>query len=246
MSSFVDPSSPDRPTPLEALEDSTLVRQGAVRLLRLVSLATEIAAAHDLDELLKIMAEGLTRLLVATRTTIYVYDKKTDEIWSKVADQLELREIRLKVGKGIAGKTAQERKLLNVPDAQKSPFFAAEIDRKTGFVTRSILCAPMLNIKKELIGVIEVLNKRNGIFGEEDEELLRLFAGYAGVAIEGQLLEEENRARERLAAVGSLAGSIVHDVKNLLSVVDGYLDLIKPSDRDKDLVQVIQGEIDKI
>lgn len=236
-------------TPLDPLEDSVLIRRGAVQLLRLIHFATELAAAPDLDALLKTVTEGLTRLLNATRTTIYVYDNKTNEIYTRVADRLEIREIRLPLGKGIAGQVAKTRTLLHVPDVKSSPFFAGEFDKKTGFVTRSILASPMLNLRRELVGVVEVLNKRAGVFTEEDEELLRLFASYAGVAIEAQLLEQDLRKRERMAAIGSLAGTIVHDIRNMAALMSGWTDLIQPESgkaSTTEVVEVIRSEADKM
>src|SRR5579871_993592 len=239
-----------RATPVDALEDSVLIKRGAVQLFRLIQLATELAAAPDLDALLKTITEGLTRLLTATRTTIYVYDEKTNEIWSRVADRLEIREIRLPLGKGIAGQAAKTRQLIHVPDVTKSEHFAPEIDKRTGFVTRSILAAPMLNMKRQLIGIVEVLNKKAGTFTEDDEELLRLFASYAANAIEAQLLEEAMRRRERMAAVGALAGSIVHDIRNMAALVNGWIDLIQPGGSEggstREIVDVVHGEIDKM
>ncbi|MBI3722463.1 GAF domain-containing sensor histidine kinase [bacterium] len=240
-----------RATPVDVLEDSVLIKRGAVQLFRLVQLATELAAAPDLDALLRTITEGLTRLLVATRTTIYVYDEKTGEIWSRVADRLEIREIRLPLGRGIAGQAAKTRQLIHVPDVSKSEHFAPEIDRKTGFVTRSILAAPMLNMKRELIGIVEVLNKKTWTFTEDDEELLRLFASYAANAIEAQILEEAMRRRERMAAVGALAGSIVHDIRNMAALVNGWIDLIQPgaaagTGSTREIVDVVHGEIDKM
>jgi signal transduction histidine kinase len=227
------------------------MRRGAVQLLKLVQLATELAAAPDLDALLKTITEGLTGLLGATRTTIYTYDAKTDEIVNRVADRLEIREIRLPGGKGIAGHVARTRTLVHVPDVTTSPYFAPEFDKKTGFITRSILAAPMFNLKRELVGVVEVLNKRAGKFTEEDEELLRLFASYAGVAVEAQVLEENFRRRERVAAIGALAGTIVHDIRNMAALVSGWVDLIQPqpgSDKGStnEVVSVIRGEAEKM
>lgn len=239
-----------RPTPTDVLEDSVLIRRGAVQLLRLVQLATELAAAPDLDAVLKAISDGLSRLLNATRTTIYVYDAKTNEIFSRVADRLEIREIRLPLGKGIAGKVARTQQLLHVPDVTQSKDFAPEIDKKTGFITRSILAAPMLNLKKKLVGVVEVLNKKAGSFTEEDEELLRLFAGYAAVAIEAHVLEEFLRRRERMAAVGALAGTIVHDIRNMAALITGWIDMIQPGGEGvvstKEIVEVVHGEVEKM
>ena len=230
-----------------AFADSTFVRRGAVQLLRLVGLATELAAAPDLDALLRTITTGLTELLQAERTTIYVHDAAAGEIWSRMTDQLEIHEIRLPVGKGVAGQVARSRQLLNVPDVSRSEFFSPEIDRRTGFVTRSLLAAPMLNLRKDLIGVVEVINKRVGSFTDEDQELLRLFAGYAANAIESALLDEQMRRRERLAAVGSFAGTIVHDVKNLLALLSSSLDLVGGRDaRDVELLGIVRGEVDKI
>ena len=239
------PSDHDKKTPLDPLEDSVLIKRGAVQLFRLVHLATEIAAAPTLEALLKTITEGLTHLLNATRTTIYVYDAKTGEIVTRVADRLEIREIRLPLGKGIAGQVAKTRAMLHVPDVKNSPFFAAEFDKKTGFVTRSILAAPMLNLRRDLVGVVEVLNKRAGSFIEEDEELLRLFASYAAVSIEAHVLEQDLRRRERMAAIGSLAGTIVHDIRNMAALMSGWTDLI-PEGATSEVVEVIRGEADKM
>jgi signal transduction histidine kinase/pSer/pThr/pTyr-binding forkhead associated (FHA) protein len=212
-------------TPLDILADSVLMRQGAVQLVRLVKLATDLVRARDHDVLLRTIAEGLTRLLSAKRTTIYVFDQASRTLSSRATDRLEVVDERIRLGEGAVGAAAQGRKL--VARGAES------------------LAAPMSDGKGELLGVIEVAGKGEP-FTANDEQLLGMFAGYTGSAIENALLSEEVLRRERLAAVGWFAGTVVHDVRNVLSLLNLYLDGLAPPGRGSDDRELIRGEIDKI
>jgi class 3 adenylate cyclase/putative methionine-R-sulfoxide reductase with GAF domain len=105
--------------------------------------------------------------------------------------QLEsMKKFRLKMGQGIAGYVAARGEAIIVNDTQKSPHFFPGVDRHTGYVTRAALCVPMISQGK-VIGVIEVLNKRNGDFTPNDEDLLQSIASSVSIAIENARLYKE-------------------------------------------------------
>lgn len=139
--------------------------------------------------LLPLIMSEVTRLMHAERSTFYIVDEERGELWSQIAQQAEIKEIRLKLGLGIAGYVAQSGETINIKDAYQDSRFNPEIDKKTGYRTRSILCMPIfepLNDEKKkpaIIGVLQVLNKIDGVFGEEDEELLGILASQIAITI---------------------------------------------------------------
>ncbi len=160
------------------------------KLTSLLEVSKAMASERNLDTLLRLIAHEVTKVMEAERSTIFIVDREKQELWSRVAEGLDVWEIRVKVGTGIAGAVAQTGTILNIPDAYADPRFDPETDRRTGFRTRNILCAPTLNKFNEPIGVIQVLNKE-GNFTHEDEELLLAFCGQAAAALENTLLYEE-------------------------------------------------------
>jgi putative nucleotidyltransferase with HDIG domain len=126
----------------------------------------------------------------ADRTSLYLIDWERRELWTKVAEQIE--QIRVPLGQGISGRVAQTGEIVNVDDAWDLPYFKREFDLKHNFRTRSVLCIPFENREKERIGVIQVLNKRNGQrFDRNDEITLQAFGSQVAVALENSFLVDE-------------------------------------------------------
>src|SRR5579885_1333598 len=125
---------------------------------RKVAIVQEIGAALgstlDLDRLLALIMEKVTELLGADRSTLYLVSDDGQELWSKIAQGGEIREIRLRVGEGIAGWVAQSGEVVNIPDAYADPRFQQDFDRRSGYRTRSILSMPMRNNLGRIVGVI--------------------------------------------------------------------------------------------
>ena len=105
-----------------------------------------------------------SKVMDAERASLFLKDTFSGELWSMVAEGLESREIRIPVGKGVAGWVALHDSTVNIPDAYSDPRFDSTSDRKMGFKTRNILCGPLKNLQGELVGVIQVINKRGGNF----------------------------------------------------------------------------------
>lgn len=159
-----------------------------------------MAAGLGLDTLLRQLVPNITQLLRATRSTLFFYDNESQELWSKVAQGQEEREIRLALGKGIAGWVATQKKSVNIKDAYADARFNSEVDARTGFRTRSVLACPVLGHNGQLVGVLQVLNHIDGTFSADDLGLLETIATQTAYAIENahlaQTLLDQNKELE--------------------------------------------------
>ena len=161
------------------------------KLTALLDVGKAMASERNLDRLLQLILGEVTRVMEADRSSLFLVDRERNELWSKIAQGLEMREIRIKIGMGISGYVAQTGKTVNIPDAYADPRFNQDTDRRTGYRTRNILCAPMRNKHEEVIGVLQVLNKLDGAFTAEDEDLLLALSSQAAVAVENAILYED-------------------------------------------------------
>jgi len=165
-------------------------QRGVTALLR----ATQtLGQSLDLEATLQIVMEQARILMQADRSTLFLYRKEMSELWTKVAaaaDGTNLIEIRIPANRGIAGYVASTGEALNISDAYKDPRFDPTTDRKTGYVTRNILCLPVFNSANELIGVTQLINKQQSSFTASDEEFMRAFNIQAGIALENARLFE--------------------------------------------------------
>ncbi|HEY8039739.1 MAG TPA: GAF domain-containing sensor histidine kinase [Polyangiaceae bacterium] len=182
-----------RPQPARSLDvrlaetERALAREIRVsKALREVG--TALGTTLDLDQLLELILDKITDAVEADRATLYLLDENNDELVSRIAQGEDVRSIRLKVGHGIAGHVARTGKALHVRDAYKDPRFSAEWDLLSGYRTRSILAAPMKNHLGRTIGVVQVLNKKQGEFTDEDADILAALATQAAVSIDNSRL----------------------------------------------------------
>jgi len=154
------------------------------RLSSLLKVGMRLSAERNLDRLLAMIIEETTAVMNAERSSLFLIDAEKNEMWAKIAQGVEVVEIRFPVGLGIAGTVGKTGEIINITDAYQDIRFNPEFDKKTGFRTRSILCVPLKNIVGDTIGAIQVLNKASGIFEKDDEELLTALAAQASVAID--------------------------------------------------------------
>lgn len=196
---------PDRAILLEenaALEQAlTLSRR---RLRAMQDVARSLAGHLSLDDLLTEIIAASSELVDCERASLFLVDHDQEELWSHVAEGLTdpnsgaLAVIRLPMGRGVAGFVAQTGVVLNLPDAYDDPRFNREIDRKTGYRTRSLLCIPVFDANGRTTGVIQALNKKTGgTFAVEDERLLEAISHQVSVALQNSLLFEELRTKAR-------------------------------------------------
>ncbi len=161
------------------------------KLTLLLDVMKSLASELDLNTLLPLIMKKTTEVMDADRSTLFLIDEKTNELWSKVAQGAGIAEIRFPKHLGIAGHVATTGQTVNIPEAYEDPRFNKEIDKKTGYRTKTILCMPVKETEGKILGVIQVLNKRDGIFTNEDEELLSSFAVQASIAIKNASLFEQ-------------------------------------------------------
>ena len=159
--------------------------------MEFLDVVSDVTAEIDLGVLLqKVMGEA-TRMLNADRSTLFLSDEKTNELFSRGAQGDSIGEIRLPNHLGIAGAVFTSGQTINIPYAYADLRFNPAFDKKTGYFTRSILCVPVVNKNGKTIGVTQVLNRKGGPFTEEDESRLKAFTAQVAIALENAKLFDD-------------------------------------------------------
>lgn len=158
---------------------------------KILSLSHDLAGELNLDVLLSRIMHATTDLLDADRSTLFLYDRKTSELFSRVAEGLTTKEIRFPSKAGIAGAVFTSGNTENIADPYSDPRFNKEVDRRTGYRTESMLTMPIINKADVCIGVTQVLNKHGGKFTSRDESRLSAFTAQIAVALENAKLFED-------------------------------------------------------
>ena len=158
--------------------------------IRLLETTSAIATQLDLDTLLEQIMDASSDLLNAERSTLFLYDVKEEQLWSRVAQSVNDIIITVKPGEGLAGNIFASGKPEIVDDPYNDPRFNREVDDQTGFRTRNMLCLPISDKKGTIIGLTQVLNKRDGGFNEHDIRRLTSLTAQASAAIENAKLFE--------------------------------------------------------
>lgn len=158
------------------------------------------ALSRGVESVLERLIQGVAHLTDAERAIFYLVDPRTGDLWSRAVEGIENNDIRVSSREGVVGWVARRAQTVNIPDAYEDSRFDRLLDRRTGGRTHTILCTPVLGRKKEVIGVLEVVNKRIGIFDESDVALARVFAEQVAVAAEcSNLYRDVVRGNERMA-----------------------------------------------
>ena len=165
-------------------------------LTALLEVSKELGASTQLLPLLERVEQAARRVLDCERATVFLYDACADELYSKVATGVA--ELRFSAKLGVAGHAARHGTVVNVPDAYADPRFNAEVDRQTGFLTRSLLAFCLTGHDGRMVGVLQALNKRGGPFTAGDQELAVALSSLAGVAVQRQMLLDEYADKQRL------------------------------------------------
>ncbi|MGE5505307.1 MAG: GAF domain-containing protein [Actinomycetota bacterium] len=159
--------------------------------LEFLNVVSEISSDLKLGPLIQKIIGTITHMLDAERSTLFINDEKTNELFTMVGEGLGATQIRLPNHVGIAGTVFTTRETVNIPYAYADLRFNPGFDRKTGFFTRSILCVPVINKDGKCIGVTQVLNKKGGSFTHEDETRLRAFVSQISIGLENAKLFDD-------------------------------------------------------
>jgi len=228
------------------------------RLKILLDVIKAMSAETDFDRLLQLIMEETTRAMDADRSTLFLVDPERGELWSRVALGLrEKKEIRFQAHLGIAGHVVTTGELLNIPEAYDDPRFNQAVDRQTGYRTKTILCMPVRNKEGTIIGVLQVLNKRVGVFTPADEEMLDALSAQAAIALENvRLYEDLRKAYAELkqldAMKGNFLANISHELRTPLAPIIGYVEMLlsgRPgplTDRQRSHLSVVEQAVQRL
>ncbi|MDP4127320.1 MAG: HD domain-containing protein [Bacillota bacterium] len=183
-----------------------------------------IASEKDLDLLLLYMADMGRDLILADRCTLWLHNKETHQLWTKVAHGVKALTMPDEVG--LAGYALMKNETIFIEDAYKDPRFNPEMDLKTGYHTQSVLVIPIQNQNGETMGVYQAINKltSDGVFSLQDMNLLSLAASYSGKALESALLDQEieQTQREIIFTMGVIGESRSKETGNHVKRVAEY------------------------
>ena len=196
---------------LQRVIESFATRAEVDRLKTIVEASKLINSSIDAGTLFTSILAVAKKELAVERGTLYFVDEKRNEIWSKVADSLN--EIRLPIGKGLAGTVAASGEPVVLHDAYSDPRFDQSQDRRSGFSTRSMLCVAIHNRDRKIVGVLQLLNKKQGSFGPRDIEFLDAISEHMAIAMENATLHidllEKNRMERELQLGREIQGRLL-------------------------------------
>jgi len=151
---------------------------------------TKIQPLRDYEEILMELAHMGRNLAGADRCTVWVVDNENSELWTKVAHGIDT--IRIPLNSGVVGQAITSKKQMIINDVHQNEHFNAEVDRKTGYETKNMMVIPMFNRHNNIIGVFQVINKKEGVFDDTDLKYLMLAASYSAETLDAAILADEN------------------------------------------------------
>lgn len=244
---------------------------GRNKIHTIAEISTLINSSLDIKEVLNNSLAAVEQFIAVETSSIFELDTASGELYFRCArgkKGAKLQDLRLKLGEGIAGYVAQTERPVISPDVHHDPRFLGLFDDLSGFTTHSILCVP-LKAKNRLIGVLELLNKRDGSdFDEEDLHIMSILANQIGIALDNARLYQKLQEKllvtveelkftqsklfqtERLAALGQLAQGVAHEVRNPVAIIGGMAHLLEKkipaADPGQDLLREITAAASRL
>lgn len=207
-----------------ALEQALLVERlerAQREEIELLTIAEAISTELRIEVLFSRIMAAATQLLNAERSTLFLFDTATGQLWSQVAEGAGQTEIRIPARAGIAGAAFSSGELLVVPDAYADARFNRAVDRASGFRTRNILAVPISDRTGERLGVVQVLNKRDGDFTPIDIRRAKAFCAQIAIAIQNAQLFSD------VLALKNYNESILKSLSNGVVTLDQHLNIVK-------------------
>lgn len=180
----------------------------------LLEVFATISSELDLDNLIQLIMLKAAEITKADRSSLFFMDEETNELWTKYAKGLETKTVRTK--KGIVGLVASNKKAYIVNDPYNHKSFDASIDLETGYKTESILGVPVFGSNNQILGVVQVINKLEGIFEPSDLSILEGFATQIRIAIENAQLFNQ------IISMKNYLNTLVENLDNGIVTIDKY------------------------
>ncbi len=165
---------------------------------KILDVAHQLSSPIELDDMLVQVVDVARSVLEADRGTVFLFDEQTNELFAEVGTGLDMQEIRFSVDKGIAGLCARTGRILNVSDVYSHDHFNPDIDRQSGYTTRCLLSIPLIGLNNTLVGVMQLVNKIGGHFGNNDERIAEVLASHCAVALQRARLLREYIVKQKL------------------------------------------------
>jgi signal transduction histidine kinase len=203
------------------------------QLHRLVELSVTLNSTLDLDTLLQLITSTATELLECEAASILLYDEKNPRLYFAAAtgsDPAQLAEIPVPIETSLAGAIFRTNQHIILNDAQQDPRHYSLVSDHVNFKVKSLLGVPM-PIKDRTVGVLEAINKHNGVFDERDARLLSVTAAHAAIAINNaRLLHTTQQALEKVKESDELKSNFLslasHELRTPLGIIMGYSTLL--------------------
>ncbi len=183
------------------------------RTTALVDIANRVSDTLSLDVLFPRLMDVVTETLNVERSSLFLHDPDTKELFSRVMQGNAMGDIRFPADHGIAGSVFSSGNGVIIHDTYADTRFNRDVDTRTGYRTRNILCVPIRNKKNEVIGVTQALNKREGEFDADDQQLLEALSSQAAAALENaRLFEKVERAQREEAVLIDVVSLIASEI----------------------------------
>ena len=193
----------------EISERSRSAERSLLHLSHFLDMSEISTLSEGIEGLIERVVITASAVMDADRATLFLIDKFNGELWSKVAAGIHHKEIRIKTSQGVAGWVAVHGEMINIPNAYEDERFDRSVDEATGYKTHNILCGPVMNLHGQIVGVIQVINKKTGNFDERDEALFKAFAYQTAIALENfRLYRKLLSNHDRLATFLDVANSV--------------------------------------
>ncbi|HEX4779368.1 MAG TPA: GAF domain-containing SpoIIE family protein phosphatase [Usitatibacter sp.] len=197
----------------------------------ILAVAAKLATPFDLGTMLREVVNAAKQVLGAERGSVWLYDAQSDELVLEIATGVD--PLRVASGKGLVGSCARSRQIINVQDCYADPRFDRETDKRTGYRTRCMLTLPLVNHDGTLVGVMQVLNKAEGVFEAEDETLATVLAAQCAIALQRVRMTEALIEGEKLRQQLEMARVVqMSTLPRTMPVLPGYdvYGTFKPAD----------------
>lgn len=197
-------------------------RMAALEML--LDVALQLSGAHSEDAILAAVTQGACAAVPCERASLFLLDEQTRDLYTRTVTQLELREIRISMDRGVIGWVARKREVTSVAEPKRDPRWDPSFDQQTGFVTRNILAVPVLApVDGRLLGVLQLLNTNRSRFDGFDEQVAQAFAAHAATALERSRLQREAQRAAEMRREMELARRIQRSfLPERMPAVEGY------------------------
>lgn len=210
------------------------------QLLRLVELSVTLNSTLDLDDLLRLITATATELLDCEAASILLYDEKNPRLYFAAAtgsDPAKLAEIPVPMEGSLAGTIFRTNRPLILNNAEQDPRHYSLVSDHIEFKVKTLLGVPM-PIRDRIVGVLEAVNKRNGVFDDRDATLLSVTAAHAAIAINNaRLLRTTQQALEKVKETDQLKSNFLslasHELRTPLGIIIGYSTFLKEDTKGK-------------